>query len=391
MGVQELKEQAYAELAEKARIFIHGIRIDDDVLDKTEAGITVKERGGYRSGEKPVPASFKTPAGFNVSIRRNQDSDYSLEYKDGRFTVTRKDSPVFASVSFPPRPEFYNKFTGDGKKMTDIVHLTSNGCAAIWYSNVCNFQARGETCLFCDIVARPGNKFFKSPAQIAESVKAAFDEGVAWRVDFTGGVIAERKEIDYYAEAIGAIREALGRDTVNSAACIAAPRDFSNITRLRESGFTVITLNLEMWDKNFFNALCPGKARTVGYEKWVEALEFAAGEFGFGNVRCNFVAGIEPMERTLEGVDYLSSRGIVANCNIWEPANGTALAGHRSPGPEWYLELNKKAADILRANGITFEQAVNIHPNTDWLYHDFWRITEERLPIFETVKDRGRS
>ncbi|MDR3174385.1 MAG: hypothetical protein LBU19_09060 [Treponema sp.] len=391
MSSKELQEQAYRELAEKARLFIHGIRIEDDVLDKTGAGLNVKERSSYRAGEKLVPASFKTPAGFNVAIHRNQDSDYSLEYTDGRFVVARKNIPIFENVAFPERPKFYDKFTSDGKKMTEIVHLASNGCVAIWYSNVCNFQAHKETCLFCDIVSRPGNKFIKSASQIAESVKAAFDEGIAWRVDFTGGVIAERKEIDYYAEAIKAIRETVGQETVNSAACIAAPREFSNITRLHDSGFTVITLNIEMWDKNFFNALCPGKARTVGYEKWVEALKFAAREFGFGNVRCNFVAGIEPMERTLEGVDYLSSLGVVANCNIWEPGKGTALGGHRSPTPEWYLELNEKAADILRHNGITFEQATNIHPNTDWLYHDFWRIREERLPIFKAAQNREPS
>jgi hypothetical protein len=386
MSVTALKNKAYEELREKANMLIYGIRIDDATLDEIGAGVTVKE-GGHASGDKkPEPARFATPAGLNVPVRRNQSSEYSIEYAGGKFIVAKKGDLLFEEIEFEKRPRFYDKLTSDGEKMKDIVSIVTNGCAAIWYSIDCSFKKQNEGCIFCGAGAGAGSLAVKSSAQIAQSVKAAYDEGIAWRIDFTGGVIPERREIDCYTDAIAAIFDSMGREDLVSAACIAAPHDFDNITRLKDAGFTIITMNIEIWDKNFFNAVCPGKARTIGWNNWVKALEFAAWTFGFGQVRCNFVTGIEPKKKTLEGIEYLASVGVVGNPNILTPQKGTPLDGHRCPTPEWNLDLHEKTADILRRSGITFEQVTNCHPVTDGLFHDFWRINDELLPIFKTAE-----
>ncbi|MDR3164093.1 MAG: hypothetical protein LBU13_00780 [Synergistaceae bacterium] len=374
-----VKEQAYAELREKANMLVHGIRITDETAAKTGAGVTVKE-GGREGREKPTPANFRTPLGFNVAITANPDSDYAIEYAEGRFLLTKKGHLLYDHLEFERRPQYYARKTTDGKWMKDIVSLVTNGCAAIWYSNECAFKYRDEGCLFCDINCGPGNIFMKTSAQIAESVKAAFDEGVAWRIDFTGGVIPQRREITYYTDAIRAIIEALGRRDLVAAACIAAPRDLAVIEQVKEAGFSIITMNIEIWDKNIFRTFCPGKDRTVGWDNWVKALEFAAKIFGFGQVRCNFVTGFEPQHKTLEGIEYLASIGVIGNANIFHSGEGTPLEGHRCPTPEWNLQLHERAADILRASGVTFAQAANCHPMADALYHDFWRIKDDLLP-----------
>jgi hypothetical protein len=377
-----VRDQLYQELQEKANMLVYGIRIEDDVIDRTGAGVTVKE-GGRLPDKKPAPSSFLTPGGLSVSIRRNADSDYEIMYEQGAFSVTKKGHALYDKLKFEKRPLFYDKLTSDGKKMNDIISIVSNGCAAVWYSNECAFKERGEDCIFCGINAGPGDVFLKTSQQIAQSIKAAYDEGAAWRIDFTGGVISERREIDYYADAMESVTEALGRRDLVAAACISAPRDFDNITRLKGAGFSIITMNIEVWDKNFFKSVCPGKARTVGWENWVKALRFGAETFGFGQVRCNFVTGIEPKKSTLEGIEYLASFGAIGNANIFGPVKGTPLEGHRCPTPEWNLDLHEKAADILRRSGITFEQATNCHPSANSLFHDFWRIKDGLLPIFQ--------
>jgi hypothetical protein len=388
MTSTELKDRAYAELVEKAHIQFEGIRITDETLEKTGAGVSVKEAGRIRDpGEKLIPGSFTAPMGLQVSVRNADDSDYALEYADGKFLITKEGHLLFDDIQFEPRPKYYDRQTSDGKPMQDIVSIVTNGCAAVWYSNECAYKEQNEDCMFCDINAGPGNIFLKTPAQIAESVKAAYDEGVGWRIDFTGGVIPERKEIDYYTDAIEAIQDALGTADLIAAACIAAPRSFESITRLKEAGFSIITMNIEMWDENFFKTVCPGKARTVGYEQWKRSLEFGAKTFGFGQVRCNFVTGIEPKHKTLEGIEYLASIGVVGNPNIFSPRPGTPLEGHRCPTVEWNLDLQEKASDILRRSGITFEQVTNCHPVTTGFFHDFWRIKEERLPAFSQISE----
>ncbi|MDR1765668.1 MAG: nitrogen fixation protein NifB [Lachnospiraceae bacterium] len=329
-----------------------------------------------------LPSMFHIPLGYWMFLRPNPKSDYALEYENGTFYVTKDGNEIWRDITFEARPKFYDGFTSDGKAFLDIGMILTDKCVEVWYSNECAFKERGEDCMFCDINNRGGDIFLKQPHHIAELVKAAFDEGVADRLDFTGGVIAERREIEYYSDSIEAIQDALGRTGLNASACIAAPRDFENIVRLKEAGFSNITINKEIWDENFFNTVCPGKARTVGHKRWIEALEFAAKTFGFGHVRCNFVTGIEPKFKTLEGVEYLAGVGVYGNTNIFGPRPGTPFEGVRSPTPEWNLDMAIKAADIQIRAGLTYALVKNCHPEVHQPIFDVYRIREELLPIF---------
>jgi hypothetical protein len=373
------KQKAYEELREKAAMLVYGVRISDETASLSGAGVTVKET--VRDG-RSVPFYFISPSGLHVMIHPSEDSAYAIEHENGRFSLTKNGAPLYDDISFEPRPLFYDLQTTDGKNMKDVGILLSDGCLEVWYSNRCAFRAHNEECMFCDINTRPPDLFPKTAARLAETAKAAFTEGVARRVDFTGGVIGERREIANYCEAIEAIREALGVDEVTSSACVAAPRDFDNIARLKAAGFTSVTLNMEIWDENIFKTVCPGKQRITGRERWIEALRFAAQEFGFGHVRCNFVTGIEPKHKTLEGIEYLAGFGVVGNPNIFNPRPGTPFEGTRCPTPEWNLDLQEKAYNIMRKNGLTFEQVKGVHAETNGLHHDIWRIEEERLPVF---------
>lgn len=379
-----IKEKLWEELQDKARILVDGIRVEDEVLRRIGAGTTVKEGGRTPTPGLLQPSYFTQPSGLNIGVQRNPESHYAIEWDNGEFIVTRDHHKLYP-VTFPARPKYYEQLTSDGKPMKDIVSIVTHGCAAIWYSNECAYKDRGEDCLFCNINALPGNIFLKSPKQIAESVAAAFREGVGWRIDFTGGVIPERREIEYYTDAIEAIQDELGRTDLIAAACIAGPGDLNNIERLKEAGFSIITMNIELWDKHMFKTICPGKERTIGWDNWLKALEYGAKVFGFGQVRCNFVAGIEPKHKTLEGLEYLADKGVVGNVNIFRAQKGTPLAGHRTPEWEWHLDLHEKAAKILMRSGITLQQAVNCHPQGDSLFHDVWRIEEEALPVFQNI------
>ncbi|MDR1642580.1 MAG: hypothetical protein LBC41_14240 [Clostridiales bacterium] len=378
---EQYREKAYAELKHKANILVYGISADDATAERTGAGSTVKEGSFHRLGNAKLPVSFDTPMGLTVAIRKEEDSLYSLRYDESAesFFVERNGDVVFERVTFPPRPAFYKALTTDGKEMKQLVSIMETGCASVWFTNECAFKEAGKGCLFCAISYTPGTAFLKTPEQIAECVKAAFDEGVAQRVDFSGGVIEGRREIDYYADAMRAIRAALGDREFPAAACIAAPRDLANITLLKEAGFTVITMNKEVWDENIFKTICPGKATAVGHGNWIKALEFAAETFGFSHVRCNFVTGLEPKFKTIEGIKRLSAIGVVPNPNIFDPVRGTPLEGMRCPTPEWNLDLHEQTCDILRADGHRFEDVLNCHPISSALYHDFWRIKEDLL------------
>ena len=106
-------------------------------------------------------------------------------------------------------------------------------------------------------------------------------------------------------------------------------------------------MNLEVWHPAYFHAVCPGKDTVPGRDKWLQALKWAVEIFNKGRVGSVFVAGIEPMEYTLEGMEYCCSIGVWPACTVWSPAVGSQFAGHRPPNIDWYRELNEKYVDLL--------------------------------------------
>jgi hypothetical protein len=243
--------------------------------------------------------------------------------------------------------------------------------------------------LFCNInyngklYTEKYGPYWKNPKQIAEAAKSAFDLGLADHINITGGVIAERRELDYYVDAAEEIKNALKVDKFNGTAVVAAPLDFNNIHKFKEAGFRTTAMNLELWDKDFYRAVCPGKANNSGgWEHWVKALEYAVGVFGWGRVRSNFVAGIEPKAKTLAGFEYLGSKGVVFSFNIWAPNVGSDFEGHRSPDTAWYVDLATKAAAIWKKNGFTYDQIHDATAGDQRLPNDIYRIENEVFPIF---------
>ena len=127
----------------------------------------------------------------------------------------------------------------------------------------------------------------------------------------------------------------------------------------------------------------PGKElQCGGWENWVKALEYEVEVFGHGKVRSNMVAGIEPKDSTLEGIEYLASKGVVGLATVWNPNPGSALEGHRCPETAWYLDLYKKIAAIHRKYGFTYDHLYDCSGATG-VISDIYRIEDKTFPIPE--------
>jgi len=137
-------------------------------------------------------------------------------------------------------------------------------------------------------------------------------------------------------------------------AVVGAPADLSVLPKYKEAGFANISTNIEVWDRNLFASICPGKEkRNGGWRHWVDSLEASVDIFGKGNVHSTIVGGLEPKESTLEGIEYLASKGVVCHFSAFRPEKGTALEGYRSPEASFHWELLDKGTDIYRRYGFT--------------------------------------
>jgi hypothetical protein len=389
-----LKEQLYRELEIKNAASVEGIAVDPRIFKDLDLGgryqeqvHTLFEMDHEHHGEVSFPVGFSSPNGLKVPFSWDSRSPYSIALEDGRYFLNDRGSRLFP-VEFFERPAYYRLKTSDGTRMATVAPYTREGAIIVAYSNECALKVKGEDCLFCnanatkDTYAEKEGVFWKNPKQIGETVAAAYREG-ARHVTLTGGFIPERREVDYYLDVAEAIQEATGLEDFNGTAVIGAPRDLKVIDRYKEAGFRTIAINIECFNKNYFKTICPGKVSHCGpWEHWIEAIEYAASVFGHGRVRTGIVAGIEPKQSTLEGVEFFASKGVITLTGAWCANPGSALEGHRTPEPAWHLDMAKKAATIARKAGFTYDQVYDTAPSPTFLVHDIYKIEDGLLPVF---------
>jgi hypothetical protein len=392
------REELLKEVKVVNGVSCEGVRFDPEIFkeDLTEnQDLEVMHRLFDYSADNTIdyaiPEEIRIGHGFGAPVHKNSESPYSLErYEDGLY-VTKKGERLY-KVYFAETPKFYRKNTSDGVNMKTIAAGKAlqygEGIVSVCYSNECALIDKGMDCLFCNINAtkrRFGEKEgyqWKNPKQIGETVKAAYDEGYD-HFNITGGFIPERRELEYYLDVAEAIQDATGLEDFNGTAVIGAPTDLNAIERYKEAGYRTLAIHPEVWGEDYFNVMCPGKAAVGGgFNNYLKAIDYALEVFGKGRVRTQFVAGLQPKEQVIDGLEYLASRGAVALCLAWVPNIGSAFEGHRSPNEDWHWDLQLKNYEILKKNGVTLEQLYDIIPNRRVML-DLYRIDAGKEVLFE--------
>ncbi|MGC3997706.1 MAG: radical SAM protein [Anaeromyxobacter sp.] len=392
-----LKERQYQELEQKAHLSQEGVTFDPAVFQHLPVGSELQEQVHtlfeYDTDTHvglELPPYLVLPHGLTAIFNYNRRSPNRLERDGKRFYLVRRDGDA-VPLDFVRRPAYYGRKTSDGTPMRTVAVHNTLDVVFVAYSNECSLKSTGKDCLFCNINAtrdtygEADGVRWKYPGQIGETVAAAYAEG-AKHVTISGGFVPERREVDYYLDVAESIKQHTGLADFNGTACIGAPQDLSIIEKYREVGYRTLAINIEVWNEHFFRAYCPGKEELCGGQKhWIKALEKAVEVFGRGRVRSNMVGGLESKASTLEGIEALVSRGVIAISPGWFPNPGSALEGHRSPEPAWHLDVARKTAAIYRKAGFSWDQIYDANAAPITLVHDIYRIEEGRLPAPRTA------
>jgi Radical SAM superfamily len=363
------KEALLQELLLEIDLGVQGISVDPAELGSFGVGSEITEQrhllfdmNKKHQDSFALPEAFYLPHGLFTRFRWDADSRYRLRAVDGKPVIFRDQAPV-APIEFYKRDErVHSGNTSDGTPFDRIASFDPEGSVHVFFSNECDLKGTGQDCKFCNINStadayRAKNIFLKTPRQVAEVYAAAYHAGYGNHIRLTGGFIPERREVDYYLDVAEEIKERTGLEQIHGLAVIGAPQDLTVIEKYKEAGWSNLSINIEIWNRDIFNVICPGKAkRSGGWEHWVKALEYAVQVFGKGNVRSNIVAGLEPKASTLEGLEYLASIGVICYAGAWCPNPGSELEGHRSPEAAWHYDLTLKSAGILAKHGFTTEQ-----------------------------------
>jgi hypothetical protein len=351
---KQSKEAAQQILLGEARLGLEltelGVSFNPDEIkpfqDLVELASPFNRHGGL--------TSFYLPHGITARSSHSRWTPYSLVVEDNK-PVLYDEKTRIGEISFIKPNPASQQLLGGGEKVRDIVNINSQGGVHVTYSNECSLKDLGEDCLFCAFNERAKDGTYnkvllKSPRQVAEAYVIAREAGAGNHFRITGGFVPERRELEYYLDVADAIKEKY--DSFYGVAVVGAPADLSVLPKYKEAGYANISTNIEVWDKNLFAAICPGKEkRNGGWRHWVDSLEASVDIFGKGNVHSTIVGGLEPKESTLEGIEYLASKGIVCHFSAFRAEKGTALEGYRSPEAAFHWELLDKGTDIYRRYG----------------------------------------
>ncbi|MCA9674893.1 MAG: hypothetical protein H6708_01680 [Kofleriaceae bacterium] len=175
----------------------------------------------------------------------------------------------------------------------------------------------------------------------------------ARHVYITGGSVLDPVlEVERFLPVIEAVRRGVGdrlRVTIGSGAV-----DPAGSRRYRDAGADSACYNLETWDAATFEACCPGKAKYVGRQRWIDGLLGAVDAFGRGNVGSAFVAGLELVPpgpclshdafvaSVVEGATFLLDHGIAPLYSPLWPIDGTSYKITDGIPPTLYVRLQRE-------------------------------------------------
>jgi hypothetical protein len=256
--------------------------------------------------------------------------------------------------------------TSDGKECADYLTQRGPHCLFVDAINFCAYVKRGEACGYCllgpvmntkiELGRLPAVNDFK---MVAEAVAIACEELDLRHLKLCGGALYDiRKEARLYIECLEAILDFI--DPPEEIGIFSQALEKEDQLRLKDMGATNALFDMEVWDKDMWPRILPGKTRAVGWEKWLACLEDAVDIFGRGNVGTNFVAGCESaphpgfmsreegFKSTVNGFEDLISRGILPWFTVWTAYPGiTKFEVDDPPQADYYLRLGMELHELL--------------------------------------------
>ncbi len=335
------------------------------------------------------------------SARSEAVPPYVLDDIDGQFWLVDHGKPV-EQVFFAPIPDFYDKKTSLGTPMVDVAKSGPSSCLSIIVFGYCHFWRDKVPCKYCDLVGNliSGRHDFhteESIQDIYETVNEALKEKGRWQIfrltagSDPRGELAYDVETDEYLKVLGAIEKAFGSTDFNGR-LVGSALHKSQWVKLKEAGTAAVEPHIEVWDKELFENICPGKTKYGGRDFWLQSAIDAVEVFGRGNVCSQIVGGAElaqpygfktidaALESSLAGVEYLAQRGITTSYNVLHVGKSSVFfrEGQRPAPIDYYARLTLGLREIRRKYRIPvgFNDYRRCgHPDTSFSRIDFPEAT----------------
>lgn len=340
----------------KLELSAKGIRLSQELIEGKDLKAAFLARAGIGGGiDIILPDDVWVNAPIGESFTK--DSPYLLKKENGDFFIENDGERTAVGVVSPPA--FYEKKTSEGTPFAQVgtVH---GGYLTITPIAACDFFPRFESCRFCsaNFVMGPVGKKALSVREVVEIVHEAFEEEIAEFVQLSMGFLeGDGHGIASLEPYITAIKKNF--DTL-LAVEVSPPATDKWIDRTYAMGVDSVSYHLDIYDPERFVNICPGKAKEIGRERFLDALQYAASIFPSGTVTSNLIIGLEPFESTKEGISHLARMGVVPLLPIFKPLEGSDYSDHRIPDTDAIAPLYAHLYNAVKGNKINMSWSKHV-------------------------------
>lgn len=351
----------------KLDLYCRGMRILSSCDDPADTGRGVlRTRAGLGSGlEVILPGDLWTNVPVTESFARR--SPYALHRDEQGFVLLLGDE-IVTRVQVSPRPRWYDRTTTSGKKMTRVGTLQGT-YLAIYPAKVCDYwlkKPEKDNCRFCSVGLNLGvdDDTVKSVEEVMEVVHAARAESKITYVDFNTG----HYEGDTYLDLLEPYITRIKKETGLLVGVQTPPHpDLRRYDKLRAMGVNRVSFCFEIYDRERFREVCPGKHAQYGMDRYLDAIRYCAGLADSGPhsepwiVNGEIIAGLESPESSIRAIDWVTSVGAVPTVCVFRPLAGTDYATMPPPEPEPLVPVFRRLYEACMDAGLPIGCAPNIH------------------------------
>lgn len=344
-------------------LFCRGMRIDPSCHAGEVGRRITRTRAGLGSGLEIVIPSKPKDIWMNVPVveRFAQNSPLVLRRDGDDHRVVDERNGTEYRVSIPVEPAWYSRKTASGAEMSRIGVLQGNylgiyvSARCLYWSNQIN-----GACKFCTTGKNVGTaeETRKKIEDVVEVARAAQEESGSIFTHFNTGYHYEEQAdresmhgLRMCEPYVKAVRQQVG-GFIGVQAVPVPRRNFNEYDELIAAGTDHFSFCYEFEDPEWFARLCPGKARTLGQSAFFEAMEYTAKKLGRGRVSGEIIAGVEPIEATMRGIDRIVNAGAFPTVCIFRPTIGSEMEDVPPPDPEAMRDVFAYLHESCRRAGL---------------------------------------
>lgn len=305
-----------------------------------------------------IPSELVLPGGIVVAPHFRPDSPYIIRREAGSLCIIHEPKDEIVShVEYLPRPAIWDMRLSNGMPIKKYFNIYGSNCLNLFAVSRCEFWDTGQPCSFCSLKpaqAKHGEVIIKKElALIDEAARIAFasDDSIAWMIITGGSMIDRKSEVDRYCAILEIIAHHMPskwKGKIRGNLALLPTNDQEDLERIFACGIEHPSFNLEVWGNKRFELHCPGKATHAPLPLLLDAYQKSVKIWGPGEVWCNFVGGITPLDELKSGMRQMADLGVTPGANIFhiDPGAPAVKQGHQVPDQEYILGLYSFLAEL---------------------------------------------